>query len=109
MSWLETGACLQKPRVLESLILGPERKTLFLREELGVTLTFLGIQELHGQKKLTQIPDGWHWHHHLVTTGIIKSQFLRIIHDPRQIGKDWEVSDDKPQDILGVRKDDWQV
>lgn len=41
MSWLETGACLQKLRVLESLILGPERKTLFLREELGVTLTLL--------------------------------------------------------------------
>lgn len=56
MSWLETGACLQKLRVLESLILGPERKTLFLREELGVTLTFLGIQELHGQKKTNPNP-----------------------------------------------------
>lgn len=59
-------------------------------------------------KKLTQIPDSWHWHHHLVTTRTIKGQFLRIFHDLRQVGKDLEMSDDKPQNILGVKKD-WQV
>ena len=54
-------------------------------------------------RRLIQILDGRHWHGHLVTTRTLKSQFLRIIYDLRQVGR-LGVSDDNPQGILDVKK-----
>ena len=56
-------------------------------------------------RRLIQILDGRHRHGHLVTIRTWKSQFLRIIYDLRQVGR-LGVSDDNPQDILDVKKND---
>jgi hypothetical protein len=39
----------------------------------------------------------------------IKEKFLSVTYDLRHAGKDVAVSDDKPQNMLGIRKDDRQV
>lgn len=58
-------------------------------------------------RRLIQILDGRHWRGHLVTIRTLKSQFLRIIYDLRQVGR-LGVSDDNPQDILDVKKNDYE-